>query len=493
MESFRAVSGRFSEALGFGANPTDVNDHLGDARGSDVGNPMQSPAVTDAQTDTDVENGEEGDQKKKKTKVVKFDLEDLPDDKKHGAHPKNNKFMTVSLIINTMIGSGVLGLPKVYADAGVACATFMIILGGFLIWIGMVALIDAGLKADKMDYSALAKHCLGTRGETLVDISIVIYNLGGLMSYIIVLGSTWSTLLLGWGCQSEVGCGLLVMSPLLILFIVFPVCTNREFGHLAFSSLFSVSAVTLVVLLVVIGGPIHGQEGTFPVHGYVKGGILTQVGTIFFALNCAFASFQTYTSMATGTPKEWRSVAGYACCIGAFLLFITGLSGYLAFGPDTKGIILENFTGHYADFFRMMLVVHMCLYIPIDFTTMRESTLKLWGVPGGKLSDFTANVKVTGIMLGATTALVMILYAAGFASGEAFDIVLNFTGGAAASLVGMILPGYFYLNIVPKPADDAPIEQRVFYYSVPPMLAIGCLTFIVVPIFAVIPHKYSPM
>jgi hypothetical protein len=33
----------------------------------------------------------------------------------------------------------------------------------------------------------------------------------------------------------------------------------------------------------------------------------------------------------------------------------------LAFGEDTDGDILENFTGSYADPFKMLLVVHLLL------------------------------------------------------------------------------------------------------------------------------------
>jgi proton-coupled amino acid transporter len=474
-----------SEAFGFGTLPTASSPENSEF-GASVNNPIQ--VESQAASGKDV-----GANTNTPTGMETFEVEDARYSadkmrrKSAGCH-RNNLFMTVSLILNTMIGSGILGLPKVFADAGVVCATFMIIVGAVLIWLGMVAVIEAGIYVNRLDYSEVAEKAMGLTGKRLVDWSIVLGNLGAMMSYVIVLGSTTSHLLLSWGCTNDIACGVDVMSSLLMATVVFPVCTNREFGHLAFASVFSVIAVVSVILLVLIGGPIRGEMGSFQVEAYVHGGILTQMGAIFFSLNGTFASFQTFTSMENMTSSGWKQASLCSICIGVLFTFITGLVGYLSFGPDTKGIILENFTGHYADFFRVMMVFHLCLYIPVDFTTMRESALKIYGIPGGKLDNFYLSAYVTFGILTATTFLVLVLYEAGLASGQAFSVVINLTGSISASLIALILPAAIYLTFIPPPTPESALKDRCFYYAVGMLLFFGLLTVGVVPIFTVLAH-----
>lgn len=38
-------------------------------------------------------------------------------------------------------------------------------------------------------------------------------------------------------------------------------------------------------------------------------------------------------------------------------------AGYLSFRSETDGEILENFTGHFADPFDIMLIMHIILYV----------------------------------------------------------------------------------------------------------------------------------
>ena len=167
------------------------------------------------------------------------------------------------------------------------------------------------------------------------------------------------------------------MTSIFVAFVVFPICLTRVFGHLAWISVFSTAAIFMIIALVIIAGPIVGIAGHFPVQNYVRGGVLSQVGVLVFALNCNFGSFQTFTAMKTQDKATWREVSGIAVIIGFLILAVIGTAGYLSFGMDTDGIILQNFAGHYADFFKVLFLVHMCLYVPVDFTIMREHLLKM--------------------------------------------------------------------------------------------------------------------
>nr|AIA15628.1 Transmembrane amino acid transporter protein [uncultured bacterium] len=75
------------------------------------------------------------------------------------------------------------------------------------------------------------------------------------------------------------------------------------------------------------------------------------------------------------------------------------VAGYLSFKTDTQGIILDNFTGNYSDIFKIMLIIHLVLYIPVDFMTMRYSLVKLSGNPTGQVKSDFGHVLVTIALL----------------------------------------------------------------------------------------------
>ena len=175
-------------------------------------------------------------------------------------HVENSPSLTIFLLINTMIGSGILNQPFVFRQAGVLGGIVGYILASAMTWLGLNLLTASGLKVKIYEYGALTKFALGRKGEILIDISIIIGCFGSLLGYILVVGSTLSALLGTWGCESE-ACGIYLTTIISVTLFVTPICLLRHFGHLAFLSIFSVFAIVCVLLLVIIGGPILANPG----------------------------------------------------------------------------------------------------------------------------------------------------------------------------------------------------------------------------------------
>lgn len=64
--------------------------------------------------------------------------------------------------------------------------------------------------------------------------------------------------------------------------------------------------------------------------------------------------------------RAWRTVAAWAVVVGLVLCYSTGLVGYLSFRDATDGDILDNFEGALASCFKLLVVVHLILYIPSE-------------------------------------------------------------------------------------------------------------------------------
>ena len=85
------------------------------------------------------------------------------------AIPANSGYLTCFLLLNTMIGSGILNQPYVFYESGVVGGVIGFILSAVLTWIGLLILTDSGIKLGVYNYSACCLSILGPRGEKAVD------------------------------------------------------------------------------------------------------------------------------------------------------------------------------------------------------------------------------------------------------------------------------------------------------------------------------------
>ena len=140
------------------------------------------------------------------------------------------------------------------------------------------------------------------------------------------------------------------------------------------------------------------------------------------------------------------------------------IAGYLYFRQNTDGVIIDNFNAPGFDVFKLMIVMHLIFYLPAAFVIMRYSVVKLLL---DKISEELPVVLHTAISLGLVglvTVIVLLLRATGMASGTAFSLVLDLTGGIAGSLTSFILPTAIYLKIIPDDGSWAYKEAQFIYY-----------------------------
>lgn len=347
-------------------------------------------------------------------------------------NPTNSAYLTTFLLINTMIGSGILNQPFVFMESGLLGGMVGFIIAALGTWTGLLCLTEAGIHEGILEYSGLAKRAFQKNGERVVDISIIILAFGAQLGYILIVGTTLSQLLASWGCDS-VMCEEYVTTIVSVSVFVLPVCMFRHFGHLAWLSLFSVAAILAVLFLVVIGGPIKHQEKHYDEDYKVFdiSGTLKSTGSIVFSLSCSAANFQAFisTEKKSQAMGPWSWVTGSAVAIGTLMCVIMGIAGYLSFSDDTQGMILENFNEVGFDFFKVMVVSHLILYIPVNFVIMRYSLVKLFSGQRSELLPYTTHTILTIFLLAATTGIVILLLSLGLASGVAFSLILDITGG----------------------------------------------------------------
>lgn len=211
--------------------------------------------------------------------------------------------------------------------SGIIGALFAFVLAAGMTWLGLMLLTKCAMKVNYLEYSGLAGKVFGKRGETVVDIAIIIQCFGSLLGYILVVGQTLSDLFDSWGCHSD-ACGTLAVTALAVSICVTPFCLFRHFGHFAWISIFSIIAIVAVLLLVMIGGPLNQKEGK--VLAFSLPGTLQSIGSIVFALSCASSNLQAFvsTERVAQNSSSWRGVTGGAVGMGAVMCVVMGLCEY---------------------------------------------------------------------------------------------------------------------------------------------------------------------
>jgi len=217
----------------------------------------------------------------------------------------NSKHRTVFLMLNTMIGSGILNQPQVFSHSGIFGAFILFALCGYFIWLGCVIILDIGIRLKEDTFQGLMEKRFGKVGKVVLDLLIIIGNIGALMSYLTIIGGTLTSLINSWGGGGE-GDNIYLITVIVTTVFVLPLCLTRHFGHLGVISYVSIGAIFIVLLVVLIAGPIMGNGGKVVL---INGtGMFSKLGSIVFALSCIPASFHAYSGVKDTSLPLWKDI-----------------------------------------------------------------------------------------------------------------------------------------------------------------------------------------
>lgn len=390
---------------------------------------------------------------------------------------KNTPLQTIPLLLNSMIGSGILAQAYVFSNAGWLSTIIQYIIVGYLTFTGSTILIHASDELKTYSYGDIANKAFGEKyGKYIIEISIIINNFGGLLSYVIIIGSLLQSIL-NQRISPNVWYGSIGFSTILpMALFVAPLCLVRNFGHLVGVAYFSILAIISVVFVVCIGGPIlsdiHGEHLiAISIHGTMK-----CLGSVVFAFGYASAIFHSYNAMSPKKPQVFNNMALITTLIGIFMCFIIGLIGGWAFEHETKADILENFTGVIGTIFKLIVITHLICYIPGDYVIMRSSILNLFDMTINSLSDIYYITGTLGSIALITCLACLLLYQQG--STDAISFVIDLTGGITGSITNFIVPGFIGMKILWND-DDLKYKSIIVFCCgccIPILVIIGTLS-----------------
>jgi amino acid permease len=394
----------------------------------------------------------------------------------------NSILSSVFLLLNNMIGAGFLVQPYVFKESGIFLATIVYICLATATFMGTQLLIAIADYSGRYDFSVIVLNALGPIGAISLDFCVVIFNIGAILTYTLMLGSLSQDLILEFlHYTNDDIIPWYISEPIFTLFwsflIIYPCSLARKYGQLTIIAYFSIMMVLVSVILVCIEGPyfylkLHTNETA---NWWSFEGLSKSLGSIVFALGFAPAVLHTYGSANSDCKFHFQTIALITIIIGATICYVTGLVGYMTFKSSTDSDILENFTGHVAFLCKTGVLLHFNFLIPGYFVVMRASMYHLqqliWSMPLWWISTNRSSIdklqqmmhqqrqsysyfeledvseqssfrffSITTFLLFAITTLACLVEIFFGHKNAVLNLIVDITGGVAGSFIFFIFP-----------------------------------------------------
>uniref|UniRef100_A0A8C1X906 Putative sodium-coupled neutral amino acid transporter 11 n=1 Tax=Cyprinus carpio TaxID=7962 RepID=A0A8C1X906_CYPCA len=344
--------------------------------------------------------------------------------------------------INSIIGSGIIGLPYSLSQAGLPMGLLLLILVAFITDYSIILLVRGGNLSGTHSYQSLVQSTFGQIGYVIVSALQFLYPFIAMISYNIITGDTLTKVFMR---IQGVGPGnilterhfVIMMSTLLF---TLPLSLYKDIAKLGKVSLLSMLLtlailITVVVRAATLGPQIPASDGAWV---FARWNAIQAVAVMSFAFICHHNSFMIYGSLREPTLSSWSLVTHVSVGSAVLVSAVFAAAGYVTFTGYTQGDIFENYcrNDNLATFGRFCYGVSIITTFPLECFVTREVISNVFFK--GELSN-TTHVIITLVIVSAATALSL--------SYDCLGIVLELNGVLSAIPLMFIFPAACFLKL----------------------------------------------
>ncbi|XP_036900460.1 putative sodium-coupled neutral amino acid transporter 11 isoform X3 [Sturnira hondurensis] len=284
-------------------------------------------------------------------------------------------------VVNSIIGSGIIGLPYSMKQAGFPLGILLLFWVSYVTDFSLVLLIKGGALSGTDTYQSLVNKTFGFPGYLLLSLLQFLYPFIAMISYNIITGDTLSKIFQRIpGVDPE---NLLVGRHFIIVFstVVFtlPLSLYRDIARLGKISLISTVLTTLILGIVTarvisLGPYIPKSEDAWV---FAKPSAIQALGVMSFAFICHHNCFLVYGSLEEATVAKWSRIIHLSTLVSVFICILFATCGYLTFTGFTQGDLFENYcrSDDLVTFGRFCYGATVVLTYPIECFVTREGVL----------------------------------------------------------------------------------------------------------------------
>lgn len=289
-------------------------------------------------------------------------------------------------LLNTIMGSGLLSLPYILRNTGIAVFISLMVIMGFLVCYSLLLLVQAALITNSTSYAELGYKAFGAAGKRLVCIFQLGQAFGSMCTYMVVVRELGPDLMRRlFGITSGLWANKEFLCALQIACISLPLAHLKSMSLLAMSS--SVSIMILYSFgIMVVAYKFYLTDACIP---DMEKGITCQprlvnldlqtflaVPTITFSFLCHAAALPVFAELQRADvrgrtyrgPARMFSVVKTAIFLASLVYFCVSIFGYLTFYDTTRNDILQSYTDNTAKDDWVIVFMSMALMISFDLS-----------------------------------------------------------------------------------------------------------------------------
>uniref|UniRef100_A0A1A9VTA5 Putative sodium-coupled neutral amino acid transporter 11 n=1 Tax=Glossina austeni TaxID=7395 RepID=A0A1A9VTA5_GLOAU len=368
--------------------------------------------------------------------------------------------------INSIVGSGVIGIPYAFHRAGFGLGLLLLILVAYITDYSLILMVRCGHICGRFSYPGIMEAAYGKYGYYLLSLLQFMYPFLAMISYNVVVGDTLSKVLVrffpSWG--TSMGAVRLGVVFFVTVGVVVPLCLYKNVSRLARASFISLACVVFILFAVIIKlfSGDYKVADTADSWTFANSDVIPATGIMVFAFMCHHNTFLVYQSMRDATLERWEKIThvsiGFAWTVAALF----GIAGYSTFRALSQGDLLENYcvNDDLMNFSRILFSISILLTFPIECFVSREIVRALVHrfVLKEPISEFTQDKdpkreKGAEVDEYSKTITLAIVFSAFVISPmtECLGSVLELNGLLAAIPLAYILPGLAYIQMDPHP------------------------------------------
>ncbi|XP_076859819.1 sodium-coupled neutral amino acid transporter 5b [Brachyhypopomus gauderio] len=404
--------------------------------------------------------------------------------------------MSVFNLSNAIMGSGILGLSYALSNTGIILfpilLTCIAVLSSYSIHLLLRSAGVVGIRA----YEQLGKRALGHTGKIMAALVITMHNIGAMSSYLFIVKYELPLVIQAFlGLHHSTGQWFLNGNYLIIIVsicIILPLALMRQLGYLGYTSGFSLTCMVFFLISVIykkfnIPCPLEGFSNYTATNTSIDGQCEAQYITInqqtaytvpilAFAFVCHPEVLPIYTELRNPTKRRMQAIANVSI-LGMFVMYLlTAIFGYLTFYASTEAELLHTYSKvDSLDILilcvRLAVLVAVTLTVPVVLFPIRRALTQL--LFPEKPFHWCRHISIAVCLLIFVNLLVIFV--------PNIRDIFGIIGATSAPSLIFILPGLFYIRIVPKeqePTFSRPKIQAACFTALGFIFMSMSLTFI---------------
>ncbi|KPA73964.1 amino acid permease putative (AAT23.2) [Leptomonas pyrrhocoris] len=348
-------------------------------------------------------------------------------------------------IASSTIGGGIIGLPSAFQMSGLGMATIYLLIVMTMAIYSFVLLAIVSQKTGLYNWELIARRLMGPGWDYAVVFVMWVLCFGGDVSYIIALKSILS----GFLKNSESATAFLkseggfrVVTSMLWLVVILPMCLLKEINSLRIISTVAILFVVFFTLTCIIhsGQTLHHRGMRDDLVYFQTGNTaINGLSSLMFAFIAQVNAPEISREMYKFSVHRVFLSALLGMVLCAVLYFLTGLFGYLDFGPEVSDSILAMYNpmkDHLMAVSYVGMLLKICVGFSLHLIPCRDCVYYVLGTEAIHV-PWWKNALLCSLQ--AAVALVAGLFI------PRISTVFGLLGGFCGGSVGFIFPSFFMM------------------------------------------------